>query len=472
MLRLESKKPSLCDSNPVNRNTISRPLAQLNELAKSCYGPSGRLKQVHNGVGGCICTTSESNALLSKIPFSHSILKLLSSCVLNHTSRFSDCGLFTTIFCCSLIENLLKTNSVPSNCGKIFTHFLNTCLDYLNADYCRCKLKVDFGSSKTLLAILRSVITSKPACMLTIKEADHITAVVLRAFLLTIPDDTEKSTSLGRMIVIPLEGQQLVDSAVFNGLLVELPKCQDHKQFSAVRVPSGYVKVALFGISMAGELSDVGDGTLEVICDVHPEKATLDQLLVMARQLVNDKVGLVMCQKVIHPAFKQYLQGCHVIVIDRIGVALMDPLVQVTGASAIGSFQNCIPSTCYGMLMDVCCLKFGSKQFLHLIPCSGTVSTLVLCSRNETSLNELKMSDVSEPGFQRLLFSATRCRVKSEGKLSEPNAKMDQKRTKACVPHSRTCATADPQAASGIIRRRLHRNSLGIIYQTSEYKCK
>ncbi|EMP31743.1 McKusick-Kaufman/Bardet-Biedl syndromes putative chaperonin [Chelonia mydas] len=107
------------------------------------------------------------------------------------------------------------------------------------------------------------------------------------------------------------------------------------------------------------------------------------------KQLVNDRVGLVVCQKVIHPSLKQYLKEHHVITIDRIGVSMMEPLSQMTGSQPIAALHSVSP-TCYGSLKDLRTESFVSKHFLHLIPNDTLVCSLILCNRNEMAWDELK----------------------------------------------------------------------------------
>lgn len=72
---------------------------------------------------------------------------------------------------------------------------------------------------------------------------------------------------------------------------------------------------------MSGDPSDVADGTVEVVsCTV----VILEQLLTVGKQMVSKCVGFLLCQKVVHPVLQQYLQEQHVIVVDRLGAALLE----------------------------------------------------------------------------------------------------------------------------------------------------
>lgn len=389
MSRLEAKKPSICRSEPLTGERTRASLAALRGLVTSCYGPAGRLKQLHNGRGGSVVTTSQSAALLAGLPVSHPVLKVLTAAVRNHVACFSDGGLFTAILCCNLVENVQRLGLTPTTVIKLNKHLLSLCTSYLKSEVCACRIPVDFSSTQILLSLVRSILTSKPACMLIAKEVDHISTLILRAFLLTIPESAQEHIILGKSIIVPLKGQRVIDSAVLPGILIEVSEVQLMKILPIKKSDS--FKVALFGVSLSGDLSDTGEGTLLVSYGVSLENAALDQLFNLGKQLVSDRVDLVLCQKVIHPSLKQFLKTHHVIAVDRIGVSLMEPLSKVTGAWPIGSLGSISPSS-YGSIKDLCIAKFGCKHFFHLIPNKTTICSLLLCNRNDTAWDELKLT--------------------------------------------------------------------------------
>lgn len=389
MSRLEAKKPSICRSEPLTGERTRASLAALRGLVTSCYGPAGRLKQLHNGRGGSVVTTSQSAALLAGLPVSTPVLKVLTAAVRNHVACFSDGGLFTAILCCNLVENVQRLGLTPTTVIKLNKHLLSLCTSYLKSEVCACRIPVDFSSTQILLSLVRSILTSKPACMLIAKEVDHISTLILRAFLLTIPENAQEHIILGKSIIVPLKGQRVIDSAVLPGILIEVSEVQLMKILPIKKSDS--FKVALFGVSLSGDLSDTGEGTLLVSYGVSLENAALDQLFNLGKQLVSDRVDLVLCQKVIHPSLKQFLKTHHVIAVDRIGVSLMEPLSKVTGAWPIGSLGSISPSS-YGSIKDLCIAKFGCKHFFHLIPNKTTICSLLLCNRNDTAWDELKLT--------------------------------------------------------------------------------
>nr|XP_046223770.1 McKusick-Kaufman/Bardet-Biedl syndromes putative chaperonin [Oncorhynchus gorbuscha]XP_046223771.1 McKusick-Kaufman/Bardet-Biedl syndromes putative chaperonin [Oncorhynchus gorbuscha] len=399
MSRVTKKASSVCTDSPLSMNEVCRKMTLMRQILTSCFGPNGRLKQVHNNVGGHVLTTSTSTSLLQAVSSSEPLLKLITASILNHLSRFSDCGLYTGILCFSLIDHVQKSGLRPSVAIKINKQLLEVCTSFLNQEDCGCKVNVDFNSCQSLVTLARSVISSKPACVLTGGEQQHISTLAVHAFLLTVPcGDTPGSPDrvrLGRTVTVSIEGQFVLDSAVFPGLLVNLPDMQLHPTDSErTRREPGPFRLALFTVSLSGDLSEFGEGSLEVHSgSPDPEDLILDELLKLGEQAVTDQVEVFMCQRVIHPVLQHYLRRHGVLVVERLGIALIQPIVQMTGAQAVALYQTPIPPEAYGQVKGCCVRTVGSREMLHLLPPrepAPAVCTMVLCHRNDTMLNELK----------------------------------------------------------------------------------
>ncbi|XP_069787959.1 molecular chaperone MKKS [Narcine bancroftii] len=390
MSHIVSKVSSKCSSGHVNGNVLCQALSVVRRIVESCYGPFGRLKLIHNAVGGNVLTTSHSSVVLGNLSVSSPVIKLLIASMLNHISRFTDSGLFATILCCNLAECAKQLDVPSSRLVRIQKDLLDICINYLNSEDCSCRIQIDFTNTKTLLSLVRTMV-NKPACMLTINEADYISSLVLKAFFHTIPSVIGDNVSLGKMLIIPIEGQNVTDSCVLSGILIEI-FASHSMTIDTTKLTFGCIKIAIFNVSMSGDVVDGGNGHWELTSGFCPEDESLVQLLKVGKQLVCDKVHLVVCQKVIHPVLKQYLLEQHVIVEDRLGFALMEPLIQMTGAQPISSYYHPISPSCYGNIKNLSIMKCGLKQFLHLVPNEGKpICSLLLCNRNESGMNELKI---------------------------------------------------------------------------------
>ncbi|XP_051816171.1 McKusick-Kaufman/Bardet-Biedl syndromes putative chaperonin isoform X2 [Acanthochromis polyacanthus] len=332
MSRLDKKSPSLCTDRPLDNTDISNKLNLLRQLLKSCFGPTARLKQVHNNIGGHVVTTSSSSVLLPVISSSQPFINLIKASILNHVSRFSDCGLFAAIFCLALIEQAKRSGLRGNVSIRVNKHLLALCSGYLQGEDCGCKVKLDFCSSHNLITLARSIVSSKPACVLTEQETLHISKLAVQAFLLTVPCSSPGTVSLGKIVTVPVEGYSVLTSVVFPGLLVDMPDGLCLTKFDYLSNP---IRMVLFSTSLAGDLSDLGDGMIEVHAGVDTESQILDQLLELGKQVVDDEVKLFVCQKVVHPVLQQYLRSHGIIVVERVGITIMEPLTQLTGLRGV-----------------------------------------------------------------------------------------------------------------------------------------
>ncbi|XP_035255284.1 McKusick-Kaufman/Bardet-Biedl syndromes putative chaperonin [Anguilla anguilla] len=391
MSRLAKTQPSVCTSDPLKDEEVRRKLAVLRQILTSCFGPRGRLKQVHNNVGGPVLTTSTSAVLLKALTPSHPVLRLLTASVLNHAARFGDCGLFAGILCSALVERAAALGVEAATAAGAYRRLLGLCAGYLQRDDCGCKVPVDFGSSRCLLALARGAVAAKPACALTPGEARHVGAQVVRAFLHTVPCAAPGPVRLGRAATVAVEGRPAGETAVHPGLLVDAPETL--RPADAERLGRGPLRLALFSASLAGDLPEAGEGTFEVDWEVSLEEVVLGQLMRLGEQVVRDGVQVFVCQRVVHPVLQQYLRKHGVIVVERLGIALLEPLIQVSGAQAVASFQTPVPVQSYGQLGGLRVLRCGSRELLHLLPVGDPpCCTLLLCHRTETALSELKVA--------------------------------------------------------------------------------
>ncbi|XP_042358720.1 McKusick-Kaufman/Bardet-Biedl syndromes putative chaperonin [Plectropomus leopardus] len=390
MSRLVKKAPSVCTNLPLDNADINNKLHLLRQLLRSCFGPTGRLKQVHNNIGGHVVTTSSSSVLLQSISSSQPFINLIKTSILNHVSRFSDCGLFAAILCLSLIEQAKQSGLRGNVAIRVNKHLLGLCTTYLQQSDCGCKVKLDFCSSQSLITLARSTISSKPACVLTEAEALHISRLAVQAFLLTVPCNSPGVVNLGKIVTVSTEGHPVLNSAVFPGLLVDMP---DVFCFNKLENLHPYpLRMVLFSASLAGDLSELGDGVIEVHPGVDTDSQILDQLLDLGKRVIKDEVKLFVCQKVIHPVLQQYLRRHGIIVIERLGITLMEPLAQLTGAQPVATLHTTIPAKAYGEVRELSVRQFGSKTMLHLLPPEeSSMCTMILCHRNETMLSELKV---------------------------------------------------------------------------------
>lgn len=100
----------------------------------------------------------------------------------------------------------------------------------------------------------------------------------------------------------------MTDTKIINGVLVEAPELPTYNLKTAAR----NLKVALYNVSMAGDTDEWIEGVTPVAMgelkrdDLN--KGVLEMMKGVAFMLAKEGVGLVACQKVIHPALKAVLK--------------------------------------------------------------------------------------------------------------------------------------------------------------------
>ena len=95
------------------------------------------------------------------------------------------------------------------------------------------------------------------------------------------------------------------------GVLLQAPDIATFQRNKAL--VDCYTKVALYNVSMAGDTDEwFGDSikmeTSSTGHDFNIESAVLRQMLKVADWLLAAGVGVVACQKCVHPALRQYLR--------------------------------------------------------------------------------------------------------------------------------------------------------------------
>ncbi|XP_078673356.1 molecular chaperone MKKS-like [Branchiostoma floridae x Branchiostoma belcheri] len=378
--------------DPKNAQAVST----FRALVQSCYGPTGRLKMIHNASGGHVTSTSMSQTLFRSMSVSNPVVKLIVSAVQSHTNQFSDGGLFAALLCSCLIESCLALPVPQQAVAKINEEMLRICLEYLQNENCLCKARLNVGDAMMMLALVRSVLGSKPALMLNSVDLNILSRLVLQGFLKSIPDTTVGTLSLTDVEYVCIEGCSINDSHLVDGVLFETPKIT--KQYLGRVKPrkvhfhggTETIKVALFNTSLSGDSDEFIDTAYVADAGVSGDAFVFQHLMQVAAHLVQLQVGVLACQKVVHPGVQKYLAENGVLTVDRLGSLYVVAVQRLTGATAIGTLHPAINEDSIGHLHNISTVQIQHKNYLHLQSSTSPVNTLLLCNRNEAALLEMK----------------------------------------------------------------------------------
>lgn len=104
----------------------------------------------------------------------------------------------------------------------------------------------------------------------------------------------------------------------------------------------------------------------------------------LADQKAHPAVTRPFCRRVLRVTFITWFQPIY---------KRFTALLCVSGALIMASFCSPLPAKAYGQIGGLHLHRSGSKEFLQLLPSGeAAINTMVLCHRNETMLEELKVN--------------------------------------------------------------------------------
>ena len=334
--RLVSKQQSDLQISALKDPGTQAALKTLHTIVSSSFGPWGKLKLLHNNLGGHVVMTSTAGRLLQGLSVSKPIIRLVTTAIQGHITAYGDGGLSAATLALNLIQNALQLDIHQRLIMDVYDILLGKCLDYLTSDACTCKVSLDLGKMSTLLTLTESIIGTKPACSLTEKEVQHLSRINLEAYIKTAHQDPQARTDC-RVQFACVEGLPPSQTHILSGVLFETPHIPTYRKRPLELVSmktgehAGEVKVVVFNGSLAGDAEEA----LAVRYDVNEGLDVMEMILGRLREcvdgLVAAGVGIVLCQKVVHPTVKSHLHSLGVLVLDRLGTQYMSSMQVLTG---------------------------------------------------------------------------------------------------------------------------------------------
>ncbi|XP_071080282.1 molecular chaperone MKKS-like [Haliotis cracherodii] len=397
-----------CLEDPAIRTRIQ----VFRDLLASCQGPRGKAKVIQNSLGGHVTWTKLSFRLLSVMSISTPVLKLITSAVQGHLQRFKDGGLFTANLCLSLLDNSLKTDVHRKLLIQFYERFVNVIDTYLGSSKCACKFEIDVFNLQQVMTLLRSLCGPKLSYM-RIEVQDKLFAVFLDVFLCTIPSERQDFFS-DRVHIQCFPNSDILESTCLKGLLIECPELSsvNEKTLDVTSVPNqkGFlkIKVAVVLESMSGDSEGLVDAMYETEHGVDVGDVVVERMLSLCQQLLRCGVGLLLCQRVIHPKVKVFLRQAGLLFVDRLGSSTIPYLRDLTGASPL-SVLTVNPEegwSGFGWLDSVTHQIWCDKSYLHLTQENSPIVTLILKSSVDEMLQEVKVLGQTSVHTLQLLLGA------------------------------------------------------------------
>lgn len=329
-----AKEQAVLEAEPLASESSLQGLALLRQLVASSLGPHGRIKTVQNAVGGHVTMTTSSSRLLSAMSLSRPVLRMLVNTVQKGAKALEDGGLRAAFLALRLLETSLSKGTVEVP-AVVMSDVYDECLllskEYLALDqHCFPSDRVNLTF---LTCVTQTVLTSKPLCSLQGETLDKVTALVLEAFLNSLPDNQSMSTCSDGIFLLGLDRAATENSACFDGFLLEWPELSTlaEKPLAVRRGDGDSVRVALLTVSASGDAEWVVDAGYEMAVGVGVEDEVKDAWKLLARTLVDKEIGLLLSQRVVHPSVKTELSLAGVLCVDRLGAASIPYIRDLTG---------------------------------------------------------------------------------------------------------------------------------------------
>lgn len=314
-------------------------LKGLCQIFSSCLGPHGRVKVVQNSVGGPCTMTATSGRLLSSMTITHPCLRLVVSAIQEHLKEYHDGGLTAGSLCLHLIIKGLTVDNVNiTNIREVYGVLLNFIDKYLLSDACHICINVDTSDITLMLAYIGGIIGIKYLCDLRSPSLRHVSQVVLRAFLNSVPE-VPLTFASDRVFILQFDKADVIDSEVMEGLLLEITEIDSLSADQTIKVislqedSSSFIRVAVFNVSMPDGVEERLNIKFEAFKEMMDSTTEymISKLQSLCDWLLDMNVGLLLCQKVIHPRVKHYLRGKGILFIDRLGLQPMAYILDLSG---------------------------------------------------------------------------------------------------------------------------------------------
>lgn len=334
--RQEKKQDSNLHRHTLKDKSTINSLELLRQVLTSSIGPNGNIKMVQNVAGGHLTLTSRSGRLFEAMSFSSPVTKLIVTAIQGHLQHFQDGGNFAALLSLNLILQSIKSGMNRKLIIEIFEELLTLSLSYLNSGKCPVKFKVKISELKHMSLVIKSMLTSKPSCHLHGDDLDLISRLLIETFLNCLPSEDTSNIHSDCLHILCFDSRPVSASALYKGLLIEFPELPSNysHEIGLRKVESNGkfgIKCVVVTVSMSGDTEALADVHCEVDMDSRVEIAVLHRLKDFCSIIAQDGIGILFCQKVVHPELKQYCRDEGVKVVDRLGLQLVHKVLDVTG---------------------------------------------------------------------------------------------------------------------------------------------
>lgn len=362
---------------------IVNALNLLLKITSSCR--KGCIQMVQNSVGGHLTMTSTCTRLLQSLSVSKPVIRLIVTAVQGHHQHFTDGGHFVSMLTVLLLTKSMDLNVSNSYLSELYDRFLTIIDEDISAD--SSKINLDISSLKQMTNFVKSIIGRKPLCKLNQYDLDNFSKLLVQVFANYLPCEGRSGSWEENIYIIPVEGLSVSNSELCQGLLLQgyqLPQTAVNN----VRKVNYQITVVIVTVSMTGDTEEIMEAEYEVFNEMSEEKTVLSRIMKFCDRCAELNVGVIFCQKVIHPSVKSYLYKQNILPIERIGSQMIPFILKLTDAQSLRSFT--VSASDIGHLDSIEHQNINKKSYLFLKKQESPVATLILTCDHEESVQELK----------------------------------------------------------------------------------
>ncbi|CAK9098114.1 unnamed protein product [Durusdinium trenchii] len=371
-------------------------LTQLHRLlrcARRCVGPCGRVRLQHaaEGVRHAPVVVTSSCAQVLKfwaVQPQHHILKLIVDSAQEHLKSSTDGGWIFLQLTLGLFFALRGRRPWA-------LQGLAMCAERLDGTLPSCRVGFELRLAH-VLALLRSALC-KPVALADPKDVQHLSVVILEAFLHTVPEMDQGRPWSDVLRFEWFCGHDVDWSWKHHGLVLDTPG-------SIANPPEGDLRLVLFDASLEQWLSRPEEAwgmetyTVETrISSSAPVDAfrswEISQFKQMADSLLEAQVQVLACQKLVDPWLVDYLCSKGVSVLWRLSIRHVEFVRRLTGARPVTSLAATVKwGEVMGKVGSIALKRICQRDYVLLTPPANgmNISTILVSAPDDHALQELK----------------------------------------------------------------------------------
>lgn len=327
-----TSRKSIKEESEIHQSELSdsfKGLKLLKNIAITSRGPHGKVKVIQNSAGGHVNLTSSSGRLLPALSISRPLLKLLTTSAEGQIQTFGDGGLFLMACCLNIVE--LSENSLTGNriLIEIYEELMELALGELKSDDFLGKIHLSLSNTVQILSLVKTILSSKPLCKLLEDSVNLLASMIVECFLSSVKDDNKNTNSV---LILTAEGKSVNQSRHVPGILMLYPEISSSCERKLHLITKDKkIVVALVTTSMSGDSEEVMQGRYQQNIEVDAEQTVIKCMKSFCHCIKDCGVGIVMCQKVVHPIIKSQLRQSGIFVVERMGAKLTSFVQDLTG---------------------------------------------------------------------------------------------------------------------------------------------